>query len=267
MPYPKPLTNGADVRIMSSNILFDKSLEGRLPLIAEYYRKSDADIIGMQEVNNVGASMFESIADVYSPVSVRHADEKRCYTPILYRHDRYDLIEAGSELYNKRGTDSKSMAWVVLCNKQTGKKVALINSHGSLILASYNLDATDEVEGEMWRVDNVRQILEKKDELRAKYGDLLPVFSTGDYNAYVYSDSVQKMKKSMPDSCDIATISSDKDVSTFHPVGRLGRDGELMDFVFVTDDSIEVLVHHIANDETALAISDHCPVYADAKLK
>ena len=257
---------GADVRIMSSNILFDKTLPDRLPLIADYYRASDADLIGMQEVNRVGTALFDTLADIYTPVALRHAEDKHCFTPILYRHDRFDLIEGGSELYRMRGTDTKSMAWAVLADKQTGKKLALINSHGSLILKSYNLEATDSVEGEMWRVDNVAQMLDKKDELRAKYGASLPVFVTGDFNSRANRESVQNMKKVLPDSADIATIRATTGIDSFHRVpGRPCDEGLPIDFVFVTDDVVEVLVHCIPTDETALAISDHCPAYADIK--
>ena len=136
MPYLPSLTPNADVRIMSSNILFDKTLPDRLSLIADYYRASNADVIGMQEVNRVGTALFETLGDVYTPVALRHADDKHCFTPILYRSDRFDLVEGGSELYRSRGTDTKSMAWVVLADKKDGKKLAVINSHGSLILKS-----------------------------------------------------------------------------------------------------------------------------------
>ena len=91
-----PRIEGADVRIMSSNILFDKTLEGRLPLIADYYRASDADVIGMQEVNRVGTTLFEALGDIYTPVARRHAEDKHCFTPILYRHDRFEMIESES---------------------------------------------------------------------------------------------------------------------------------------------------------------------------
>ena len=262
-----PRTADADVRVMSSNILFDKTLQDRLPLIADYYRASDADLIGMQEVNRVGAALFETLSDIYTPATTRHAEDKHCYTPILYRHDRFELLEGGSELYRSRGTDTKSMAWAVLSDKKSGKKLALINSHGSLILKSYNLEATDAVEGEMWRVDNVCQMLEKKDELREKYGSELPVFVTGDFNSHPHRESIQNMKKVLPDSADIATVSSTTGINSFHGVpGRPCAEGTPIDFIFVTDDAVKVLVHCIAADETALAISDHCPVYVDAKI-
>jgi endonuclease/exonuclease/phosphatase family metal-dependent hydrolase len=262
-----PRIEGADVRIMSSNILFDKTLDGRLHLIADYYRASDADVIGMQEVNRVGTTLFETLGDIYTPVARRHAEDKHCFTPILYRHDRFEMIESGSELYRSRGTDTKSMAWVVLADKKDGGKLAVINSHGSLILKSYNLEATNAVEGEQWRVDNVCQMLEKKDELREKYGAELPVFVTGDFNAYPGSDSIEAMKKVLPDSADVATVSATTGVNSFHRVpGQPCPEGTPIDFVFVTADAIRVLVHSIPTDETSLAISDHCPVYVDAKI-
>ena len=262
-----PRIAGADVRVMSSNILFDKTLSDRLNLIADYYRASDADLIGMQEVNRVGTALFDTLRDLYTPVALRHAEDKHCFTPILYRHDRFDLIEGGSELYRSRGTDTKSMAWAVVADKQSGKKLAVINSHGSLILKSYNLEATDAVEGEMWRVDNVCQMLEKKDELRAKYGETLPVFITGDFNTHPHRESIQNMKKVLPDSAEVATVSATTDVNSFHRVpGQPCPEGTPIDYIFVTDDAVTVLVHCIPTDEAALAISDHCPVCVDAKL-
>ena len=262
-----PRTPEADIRIMSSNILFDKSLPDRLPLIVDYYRSCGADLIGMQEVNQVGTGIFEQIADLYTPIALRHPEDKRCFTPILYRQDRFDLLECGSELYHMRGTDTKSMAWGVFADKATGKKVALINSHGSLILKTYNLNATDAVEGEQWRVDNVRQMLEKKDALRAKYGAALPVFITGDFNAHATGASIIAMKQVMSDSADVAATAA-IGINSFHRVPcRPCDEGTPIDFIFVTADAIEVLTHNIPSDETALAISDHCPVYVDAKWK
>ena len=267
MSYLNPRITEADIRVMSSNILFDKTLPDRLPLIADYYRNSDADLIGMQEVNKVGTGLFEMLSDLYAPVALRHSEDKHCFTPILYRKDRYDLLEGGSELYRMRGTDTKSMAWAVLCDKTDGKKIALINSHGSLILKSYNLEATDAVEGEMWRVDNVRQMLEKKDALRGKYGASLPVFITGDFNSHEDRESIQNMKKVLPDSAEIATVSASAGINSFHRTpGRPCDEGTPIDFIFVTDDAVQVLTHHIPSDQTALDISDHCPVYVDAKL-
>ena len=119
----------------------------------------------------------------------------------------------------------------------------------------------------MWRVDNVCQMLEKKDELRAKYGDKLPVFITGDFNTYAHRESIQNMKKVLPDSAEVATVSATTGVNSFHRIpGQPCPEGTPIDYIFVTDDAVTVLVHCIPTDEKALAISDHCPVCVDAKL-
>ncbi|MBQ8397928.1 MAG: hypothetical protein IJX53_07030 [Clostridia bacterium] len=257
----------ADVRIMSSNILFDSTLADRVPLIANYYLEHLPDLIGMQEVNTTGEKVFSLVQEFYGATNTEHADGKHCYTPILYRKDKYNLVASGSCLYDSRATDTKSMSWAVVENKQTGKKMALCNTHSSLILASYNLTATNSVEGEQWRVDNVRQLLERVDLIRAEYGNI-PVFITGDFNSNATKASIQTMKKSLPDSADLATVSKTKGINSFHnDPGQSTASGLPIDFVFVTDDVVEVRTHYIDNTKKGVAISDHCPVYIDVKLK
>ena len=75
------------------------------------------------------------------------------------------------------------------------------------------------------------------------------------------------MKKVLPDSAEVATVSATTGVNSFHRVpGQPCPEGTPIDYIFVTDDAVTVLVHAIPTDEKALAISDHCPVCVDAKL-
>lgn len=99
------------VRILSSNILFDTTLPDRLELMADYYRESGADIIGAQEVNKAGTALFELLSDRYTAVATRHGNGNRCYTPIFFRSERFELIEGGCEVYRMRVNDTKSLAW------------------------------------------------------------------------------------------------------------------------------------------------------------
>lgn len=256
----------AALRIMSSNILFDKSLADRLPLIADYYLASGADIIGMQEVNGVGSGLYAKVSGTYTPLAVAHADGKRCFSPILYRTDRFDVVECGSELHRKRATDTKSMAWAVLCDRVTGKRVALINTHSAIILPSHKLNATNSVEGEAWRLDNVIAMLEKRDELLDRYGKELPVFICGDFNSKLGCDSIEAMRLHMSDSADVAAVSSTHNVCSYHGApGRGCVEGSPIDFIFVTE-NVKILTHTIPTDEKALAISDHCPVIVGAEI-
>lgn len=255
------------LRIMSSNMLFDKTLSERLPLIADYYLESGADIIGLQEVNKVGSELFATIDGAYTPLATEIESGKRCCTPILYRTDRFNVIECGSELHRMRATDTKSMSWAVLEDKTTGKRVALINTHSAIILPSHKLEATNSVEGEMWRVDNVIAMIEKRDEFFERYGKELPVFICGDFNAGLGRDSIETMRSYMSDSADVATVSATNNICSFHSApGRSCPERSPIDFIFVTD-SVEVLTHTIPTDERTLAISDHCPIIVDAVIR
>ena len=255
------------IRILSSNIMFGDTLAGRIPLIGEYYRDSDADIIGVQEMGKPGLALYSSLADIYTPVATHHGEEKRCYTPIFYRTERFDLLESGCEVHRMRANDTKSFAWVVLKDKKTEKKLAYINTHSAIICAWYQ-GATDSVEGEEWRVDNIRQMLEKKGEFIQKYGQELAVFIGGDFNAKPHHSSVQLMKQFMTDSADIATEKATRGIKSYHGIpGRPCEAGEPIDFVFVDPDRVEVLTHTIMSDERSLSISDHCPVCVEAVLK
>ena len=123
------------------------------------------------------------------------------------------------------------------------------------------------MEGEQWRTDNVLQMLEKRDELRAKYGAALPVFITGDFNAFAKDTSIKTMKQAMTDAADIAILGATEGINSFHgQPGRPSPVGTPIDFIFVTDDVVKIHLHQIPHDEKASAISDHCPVCVDASL-
>lgn len=152
----------------------------------------------MQEApKTVHSQIIDKISDVYAEAQKWHEGGTIVnYTPILYRKDKYKVIEAGVVFLRSRYTETntKSMSWAVLETIETGERFIVTNLHGALIMATYNIPGSNSVEGAAWRVDNVAQMLEKLDELKAKYGDL-PTLSTGDYNfnadAQAYKDALR----------------------------------------------------------------------------
>lgn len=195
----------------------------RYPYVIATIRRYLPDILGLQEApKTVHSQIIDKISDVYAEAQKWHEGGTIVnYTPILYRKDKYKVIEAGVVFLRSRYTETntKSMSWAVLETIETGERFIVTNLHGALIMATYNIPGSNSVEGAAWRVDNVAQMLEKLDELKAKYGDL-PTLSTGDYNfnadAQAYKDAIAG---GLRDAETVATVSRVTGIKTTHTVG------------------------------------------------
>ena len=269
-----PLAQGANIRVMTSNILASDTLNKRIPLLVSVYSDYMPDIIGLQEVNANGHSgLSGSITDLYTIACSKIAGgSSSCYTPILFLKDKYELVESGSFLFDSRWpkTNTKTMAWVVLKNKESGRLVAAINAHWSLILSSYDTQSvfgktlSNATDGALWREDNSKQILEKLDELRGKYGASLPVFAMGDMNASPTAKSVTMLNEKMKNASEICTGQKTTGMSSFHSnPGQWPASGSAIDNIFVTADCVKCYRHEIVITETSVASSDHCQVVVD----
>lgn len=271
MTAAEPLYKEATMRIMTYNVLgvADNHLD-RYPYVIAQIRRYLPDILGMQESpKTVHNQVIDAVKDVYAEAHKWHddADDIVNYTPILYRKDKYKVLESGCVFLRSRytGTNTKSIAWAVFETLETGEKFMVTNLHGSLISASYNIPGSNSVEGAAWRVDNVKQMLEKLDEMKAKYGDL-PTFSTGDFN---FNEDAQAYKEAIAGGLTsaerCAAVSSVTGIKTTHAVGQAPAAGKSIDHIFVND-KVSVYVHNVIKDAEALKGSDHCAVYADVKL-
>ncbi|MCQ2428488.1 MAG: hypothetical protein MJ137_08890 [Clostridia bacterium] len=273
-----PMADDATVRVMTSNVLGGDTLVSRIPFHISVYSAYMPDVIGMQECNSSGHSgLTAGLGSVYALACNKiGSTSSTCYTPFLYLKDKYELVESGSKLFNKRWTETntKTFAWIVLKNKETGQLSAYINGHWSLILGSYDtvkvfgVKMTDSVEGRQWREDNTREVLEKKDELRKKYGDALPVVVMGDMNANASSNSVITFSGIMSNSLNVSKGDKTTGINSFHSnPGQKPPSGTPIDILMVTGDVIDVYRHEIVTTDTALASSDHCQVVIDIAFK
>ncbi len=271
MTAAEPLYREADMRIMTYNVLgvADNHLD-RYPYVIAQIRRYLPDILGMQESpKTVHNQVIDAVKDVYAEAHKWHDDANDIvnYTPILYRKDKYKVLESGCIFLRSRytGTNTKSIAWAVFEALEGGDKFIVTNLHGSLISDSYNIPGSNSVEGAAWRVDNVAQMVEKLNELKAKYGDL-PTFSTGDFN---FNEDAQAFKDAVAAGLTTAekaaTVSAVTGIKTTHTVGQAPASGKSIDHIFVND-KVSVYVHEVVRDDEALKGSDHCAVYADVKL-
>ena len=274
------LTAGADIRVMTFNILgtsenFAERKKYEVQAILDHL----PDVIGFQEASPDTHTqvLFNTSVKKYYEINAKyHANNSTAnYTPILFLKDKYKLIEGGVEFLRSRyeRTNTKSLSWAVLEVKETGKRFIVANLHGALwvsnsyILPEGETDATMVAKAVLWRVDNAKQMLEKIDELKAKYGDL-PVVTTGDYNFTSSTDAYKTIiAGGLVSSQEKASISATKGIKSTHAVGSAPASGSNIDHIFYNESGFSALKYVISTRPDDLKASDHCPVFADLKFK
>lgn len=269
------LTDGATMRVMTHNVL-GSGLKERADIIVKAYLTFLPDVIGLQECNADGHNNIVNKLSEYYGCATGNIPGKsaKCYTPILYLKSKYKVVESGNKFFEKRytKTNTKTMAWAVLEEIDTGKRFIVINSHFAIIVDSYNLaPMTNAVEGAQWREDNVREVLAKAEELKTKYGADTPLMVMGDLNSNKKAKSIQMLEEKLVNAIDAATVSKTTGTGTSHAVGVAPPSGKLpIDHILFDSATVNVYMHRIpsiADYRDILNISDHTPVLADISFK
>ena len=273
------LADGATMRIMSNNILSDSTLSSRAALLVELYMEYFPDVIGLQECGSAGhTGVVKKLSDFYGAActTIDGTDGTSCYTPILYRKDLYELVDSKAVFLNSRWpkTNTKTVSYAVLKNKQTGEQFIIINSHFAIITDSYDTESyygekyTNGVQGVQWRNDNARQVAEMVKNFQKRYGDDCAIFFMGDLNCNATSEAHVTLNSVMKNCQDLAKYGASFGYASWHSVGKLPTvNGLAIDHIFVTS-SIEVYKHVIPfTDQRVLDSADHCPVICDVSLK
>jgi len=247
-----PLTEGADIRIMTFNLRGgEDNPYVRHPNIYETILTYLPDVIGFQEANN---GHYPEVLHRLEDYAIVTTEMPSNCTPIIYLKEKYTQVAGGCEFLRMRNTDTgtKSIAWVVLREKATGKLFSVINMHGAL--------QAD------WRVDNVRQMLDRMATVKSQYGDI-PVLFTGDFNFNRTETAYQSTLDAGLTEAELSAAVRMEGLGTWHPVGVAPGSGMSIDHIFYHPDDVTALRHHIAMaDGFEIKASDHCAVWADVKL-
>ena len=247
-----PLTEGADMRIMTFNLRGgEDNPYVRHPNIYETILTYLPDVIGFQEANN---GHYPEVLHRLEDYAIVTTEMPSNCTPIIYLKEKYTQVAGGCEFLRMRNTDTgtKSIAWVVLREKATGKLFAVINMHGALQAN--------------WRVDNVRQMLGRMATVKSQYGDI-PVLFTGDFNFNRTETAYQSTLDAGLTEAELSATVRMEGLGTWHPVGVAPGSGMSIDHIFYHPDDVTALRHHIAMaDGFEIKASDHCAVWADVKL-
>ena len=272
------LSEGAEMRIMTFNVLGSgQEPTKRAPYIQETILTYMPDVVGFQECNaEQHGLVINQLKDNYTLAQYKHDSGTVIYTPIIYLTDKYTQIESGVEWLDSRytGTNTKSIAWVVLKSKETGKTFAVVNMHGAVISTDYKGFETmpsserSKLVNE-WRVDNVRQMLDVRADIQNRHGKIA-VFFTGDFNFNSDSEAYRATKAAGLTEAEVSATGKKTTgyASYSGTAGKAPGVGKSIDHVFYHPDEAVAIRHHIARDEVyEYSASDHCAVWADVAIK
>ena len=263
---PTELAEGADMRVMSFNILCelwnDKAvIAGReIPVIAPIYTYMP-DILGLQEVSDAWYVALEPLFEgSYAFVDKKTTKGETNFSPLLYNVETMTLLEHGVVSLKVGGNGLRVLSWGYFERKSDGARFVAINTH-------WNVGDANDAQKTADQVAQATEMAEFVLSMQKKYN--CPIISTGDYNSRLSQDPIKTYmtNSGMVDACQSAKVvnRSIKTTHTLFTESHRGA-GEAIDHVFASPE-VELLFYNVLIDECLAPSSDHNPIYADIKLK
>lgn len=259
------LAEGADIRIFSFNVLFNTQIKEPTPAersvaLRELLGYFSPDVIGLQEINADWQEAFRGANNrIYSLVDDKNELGQWNYTPLAYNEKKVRVIEHGTKIYEKAGnTKIRIVSWACFEKLDDGKRFVAVNTHW---------DTKKFVENVIFQAEEMAGMVL---ELGEKYG--CPVITTGDYNRKEDSEEYKRfIELTGYHEAKYSAKIVERAHSTFHKPEPLGmmpniEKKESIDHIFGSPDA-EFLFFTILVDQIVLDNSDHCPIFADIKLK
>lgn len=240
----------AFVQIMSYNIRVSNAQDGpndweiRKPATLLMIQDQKPDVIGVQEaLEDQCQYLKENVAG--------YAVTGDSPNPILYRTDRYEIIDSGSFWLSEtpekpsKGWDGsyvRTANWALFKDKRNGKLFYMVNTH---------LDDA----GAQARIKGLQLIESRFKDINK---DNLPMALTGDFNCTVKSPAIDAIRDKMSNSRETARRTDE--VKSFN---NWGRGGDNIDFVWYSNwkkcTRFRTITKTYGN---APYVSDHYPVIA-----
>ncbi len=260
----------ATVRVMTFNLRYDTPNDGpnawphRKDLAASMIRLHRADLVGVQEALRHQLDDLTQRLPGYAWVGVGRADGREGgeYSAILYRTDRFELLDSGtfwlSETPAVPGSKSWDAAieriatWARFTDRETGKTFFHFNTHFDHI-------------GAEARAESAKLILQRI----ADIAGARPVVLTGDFNATDASEPYRVLTGTAPggplalrDALHASEHGHHGPTSTWNGFEAV-QPGQRIDYVF-TSEGVRVRQHAALIDTwDGRFPSDHLPVLAE----
>ncbi|MBP5270274.1 MAG: endonuclease/exonuclease/phosphatase family protein [Clostridia bacterium] len=259
----------------------DCSAEARVPGLVRAYLEAAPDVLGLQEVSRKQASIMMSLMSKVTLADGTVADYEYVSggdTPIVYRRDRFKLLESGFFRYSEavpgyegsfNNGETKSYAWGVFESRTDKKVFALMSTH--LWWKSGNPASKSYQEGsDVAREYQIKLASAELEKVMAKYG--CPGIIMGDFNAALGSRCMNALfDAGWQETHDLAL--GDRDETRGHHFcckdgyGRKDDGGvfaKAIDHIVIKNQGDAVINHFRRIDpEWFDPLSDHYPLYID----
>ncbi len=269
-PTPARYRPAEEVKVVSFNLDANASTASErakrlIPLILGY----NADSIGVQEARSPWGGLLRRYLQTegYGRVGVDANGQDGHDSPvfatyILYKKDKYDVIDSGTfwmsktpevpSQYDSTVDCNRTCTWALFENKTTGFRYIHMNTH----LDWMNMEVNK------IQVAMIREQIERFEAMG------YPVFATGDYNCDEGSASYKTMleSESIADSKHVADKTMN--LGTYPSYGQYDVTvTKPIDFVFVTKNAMQVIEYKVIDEKPeGEYISDHNGLFVHAKV-
>lgn len=250
--------------VMSYNIRYNNPGDGvnawphRKEHVADMIgRRYTTDIVGLQEALKEQIDYLEKQLSDYSWIGVGRDDggEKGEFTPIFYRHKRFELLNSDTFWLSEHPKEPGSKSWdAAITRIVTWAHLKDRSSNKSLYFFNTHFDHR----GEKARLESAKLLVQKISEIAG--GE--PYVVTGDFNFPESAEpyAVVTDKEGLEDARYASKTGHNGPTSSTNNWEKLSGDNNRIDYIFVKDD-IRVLDHHILDDKFGKYYpSDHLPV-------
>ena len=279
----------ANLRIMSNNIWWcdsnrpeweavgaDCSVKARAPGLLRTYGETKPDIIGLQECS---AQMSHLLMSLLMEKELPYAMLWGRDTPILYRTDRFELVDSQVYIYPEKipglegsfnNLRTKSYCIALLRLKEDGKLLIFATTH--LWYKSGNPEARNyqpfSEEARAWQLG---VLMDRLDAMQKQYG--CPAVMVGDCNTWYTGKAIQDaLARGFVHGHDVAADYADEtqgmhycygDGYKTEPYG--GGFKKSIDHILIRGD-LRVRRFERFSPDYYMPLSDHFPVWIDAEI-
>lgn len=252
------LSSGADVRVMTANVLSEEwggtDVEPRAELLFANLQYYLPDVVGMQEVSIKWKDSIKTVLEgsQYTLIHeiVKGTDSNYC--SMLYNTETLELVKSDAYRLSIGGPmKARTVTWAVFKHKTTGEQFIVINTH--LDWTQTPNDFTSQTSTTPYsREQQVREISVTYNQLKAEYPNA-DILLTADWNT-------------MKDAHPLNVLTELTDVQYAENVISGHNWSGVVDHIFVKPNTNVVRLRLISENVTDLGLSDHPWGFADVVL-